>query len=148
MVTLKICYIDFRVTIISVSLRIKLIIMKKYLIVLIIALATSLVFGQEKGMHNVVVNEFQNFKKLSKKNLLDVRTPQEFEKGHIEGAKNVDYFSKGFKSELEKLDKSVPVYVYCRSGGRSAKAMQIMKEMGFESVYNLQGGFLAWSQKK
>lgn len=122
--------------------------MSKYLIILILVISASLVFSQEKGMHNVSVSEFQKFESLSKKTLLDVRTPQEFDKGHVEGARNIDYFSKSFKSELDKLDKSIPVYVYCRSGGRSAKAMQIMKEMGFVTIYNLQGGFLAWSQKK
>jgi len=121
--------------------------MKKYLILLILSLVTSLLFSQEKGMHTVAVAEFQNFTSVSKKTLLDVRTPQEFEKGHIENAENLNYFDAGFKSALEKLDKSVPVYVYCRSGGRSAKAMKIMQEMGFVTVYNLQGGFLAWSQK-
>lgn len=115
--------------------------MSKYLIILMLVTPGSLVFSQEKGMHNVPVSEFQIFETLSKKALLDVRTPQEFNKGHVEGARNIDYFSKSFKSELDKLDKSIPVYVYCRSGGRSAKAMQIMKEMGFVTIYNLQGGF-------
>ena len=122
--------------------------MSKYLIILMLVISASLVFSQEKGMYNVSVSEFQKFETLSMKTLLDVRTSQEFDKGHVEGARNIDYFSKSFKSELDKLDKSIPVYVYCRSGGRSAKAMQIMKEMGFVTIYNLQGGFLAWSQKK
>jgi rhodanese-related sulfurtransferase len=124
--------------------------MKKYIVLVLAILSISFLFGQagEKGTHTVDVGQFKEYTKLEKKEIIDVRTPNEFDQGHIEGAKNIDYFSKSFKSELEKLDKSVPVYVYCRSGGRSAKAMQIMKEIGFVSVYNLQGGFLAWSQKK
>ena len=124
--------------------------MKKYILLIVMMLSISFLFGQggEKGMHSVVVKEFQQYLKLEQVFLLDVRTTNEYKQGHIEGAKNIDYFNKGFKAELDKLNKTIPVYVYCRSGGRSAKAMQIMKEMGFVSVYNLQGGFLAWSQKK
>ncbi len=124
--------------------------MKKYIVLILAILSVTFLFGQagEKGTHTVEVDQFKEYSKLKKKEIIDVRTPNEFDQGHIEGAKNIDYFSKSFKSELEKLDKSVPLYVYCRSGGRSAKAMQIMKEIGFVSVYNLQGGFLAWSQKK
>jgi rhodanese-related sulfurtransferase len=122
--------------------------MKKYIIILLLAFTASMLISQQKGMHTVEVAEFQKFTALANKHLLDVRTPQEFTQGHIEGAVNLDYFSKDFKSELEKLDKSVPVYLYCRSGGRATKAMQIMKEIGFVTVYNLKGGFLAWSQKK
>lgn len=124
--------------------------MKNYILILITVLSSFAFYAQggEKGTHNVDVNQFKAFEKLEKKTLIDVRTPNEFKQGHIEGAKNLDYFNKGFKTELEKLDKSIPVYVYCRSGGRSAKAMQIMKDLGFESVYNLKGGYLSWAQHK
>lgn len=124
--------------------------MKKLIIIFATVFTTFFFYAQgvEKGMHNVDVAQFKAFEKQEKHLLLDVRTPNEYKQGHVEGAKNIDYFDKGFKSELEKLDKKVPVYVYCRSGGRSSKAMQIMKDMGFESVYNLKGGYLAWSQNK
>lgn len=122
--------------------------MKKYIIFLLVILVSSVLFAQQKGMHTVEVSEFKKFTTITNKHLLDVRTPQEYAQGHIEGAVNIDYFSKDFKSELEKLDKTIPVYVYCRSGGRSVKVMQIMQEMGFVTVYNLQGGFLTWSQSK
>lgn len=125
--------------------------MKKSILIAVLVSSLSLIIGQtpagEKGVYNVGVEVFENYTSLSKVHLLDVRTPKEFEEGHIEGAKNIDYFNKGFKVELDKLDKTLPVYVYCRSGGRSAKSMQIMQELGFESIYNLKGGFLAWSQK-
>ncbi|MCT4582177.1 MAG: rhodanese-like domain-containing protein [Flavobacteriales bacterium] len=122
--------------------------MKKYIVVFIALLTSFFFYAQvaQKGTHNVDVGQFKAFEKQEKKLLLDVRTPNEYQQGHIDGAKNLDYFDKSFKTELAKFDKGVPVYVYCRSGGRSAKAMQIMKEMGFETVYNLKGGYLAWSQ--
>lgn len=101
-------------------------------------------FSQEPGQHNVNVPQFEELIKGGKGILLDVRTPKEFAEGHIDGAINIDYFDPNFKAEVEKLDKSKPVYIYCRSGGRSSKAMLIMKDSGFTSLYNLLGGFIAW----
>ncbi len=118
----------------------------KYFIITLTLLFTSMFYAQENEYHNVNVQQFENFKTVKNKVLLDVRTPKEFQDGHIEGAKNLNYFDKTFKSELDKLDRKVPVYVYCRSGGRSGKAMQLMKTMGFEKVYNLMGGYLSWSK--
>ena len=76
--------------------------------------------------------------------LLDVRTLEEYEEGHIENATRIDFNSEDFKANVQKLDKSKPVYLYCRSGGRSAKASALMAELGFTEIYDLQGGFLAW----
>ena len=117
--------------------------MMKYLVSLMFVVSFSLF---STAQYNVGVEQFKQFKKQAKKQVIDVRRPDEYQQGHIEGAVNIDYFSKDFKERLSKLDKKTPVYVYCRSGGRSAKAMQIMKAMGFEKVYNLKGGFLAWQQ--
>ena len=78
--------------------------------------------------------------------LVDVRTPEEYASGHIDGAININIFDQNFKQELEKLDKSQAVSVYCKVGGRSAKAANIMKEMGFEEVYDLDGGIRNWTE--
>lgn len=77
--------------------------------------------------------------------ILDVRTEDEFNDGYIENAVNID-INKGqaFIYEIEELDKNKNYYVYCRSGARSAKACQIMNELGFENAYNLLGGILDW----
>ncbi|PCJ84669.1 MAG: hypothetical protein COA57_08795 [Flavobacteriales bacterium] len=80
--------------------------------------------------------------------LLDVRTPGEFNDGHIGDAQHINFYDDDFKSQIEKLDKEKPVYVYCAAGGRSAKAMNIMYEVGFKKVYNLLGGYGAWSSGK
>lgn len=80
--------------------------------------------------------------------LIDVRTPQEFAKGHIPKAVNIDYKNADFKSQINILDTSKPVLLYCHSGGRSAKSYKILKEKGFKEVYDLQGGFTAWSKAK
>ncbi|TLP81041.1 rhodanese-like domain-containing protein [Maribacter sp. ACAM166] len=77
--------------------------------------------------------------------ILDVRTNEEIEDGIIPNSINLDiYKGQEFINELEKLDKSKNYYVYCRSGNRSGQACAIMKSVGFENSYNLQGGFMNW----
>ena len=77
--------------------------------------------------------------------ILDVRTEEELEEGIIPNSINIDiYKGQVFIEELEKLDKSKNYYVYCRSGNRSGQACAIMKSIGFENSYNLQGGFMNW----
>ncbi len=81
--------------------------------------------------------------------LLDVRTEEEVEQGHIPGALNLDiYKGQEFVEELEKLDKSKNYYVYCRSGARSAQACTVMDQMGFNNTYNLLEGFSKWDGEK
>jgi rhodanese-related sulfurtransferase len=79
--------------------------------------------------------------------LVDVRTPQEWKKGTVKNALKINVTSDSFeKKALEKLDKKKPVYVYCRSGGRSKIASEILVEKGFE-VYNVEGGYLKWQEE-
>ncbi len=77
--------------------------------------------------------------------ILDVRTPDEYEEAHIPKAKNIDiYKGQGFLDEVNTLDKSKEYYVYCRSGARSAQACALMQQQGFENTYNLLGGITEW----
>jgi rhodanese-related sulfurtransferase len=76
---------------------------------------------------------------------LDVRTPGEFNEGHIDGAQLIDFQSGNFESEIETLDKSKTYAVYCRSGSRSGQAVKIMSDAGFTNLYNLNGGVIDWS---
>jgi rhodanese-related sulfurtransferase len=79
--------------------------------------------------------------------ILDVRTPEEFNTGKIDGAVNINFYDADFKQQVaSKLDISVPVYLYCRSGGRSQQAMQILKELGFSVVYELEGGYMNYNK--
>ncbi|MFT4545283.1 MAG: rhodanese-related sulfurtransferase [Bacteroidia bacterium] len=78
--------------------------------------------------------------------LLDVRTPDEWNEGIIEGATMSNFYDEGFETSLSTLDKEKPVAVYCKSGGRSGKAMSIMNKLGFKEVYNLDGGIGAWNK--
>lgn len=82
------------------------------------------------------------------KNILDVRTPEEFATGYITGAKNIDFYDKNFASKTTVLDKNTPVYVYCKGGLRSAGAVAKLQELGFTQVYDLKGGIMAWTNQE
>ncbi len=73
--------------------------------------------------------------------LIDCRTPREVSLGAIEGSINLDYRSPVFDVEVEKLDKDVPVYIYCQGGGRSAAAAEKLRELGFEEIHDMKGGY-------
>ncbi len=75
--------------------------------------------------------------------LLDVRTPEEFAAGHIEGSVNIDIFNPDFRDQIDALDKNKEYFVYCRSGNRSGQACMLMAELGYKSN-NLMGGIGAW----
>lgn len=75
--------------------------------------------------------------------ILDVRTRDEFDEGHIPGAINRDILDGSLEEEIPLLDKAKTYYVYCRSGGRSGHACLIMSDEGL-NVVNLAGGFMYW----
>ncbi|HEX3035730.1 MAG TPA: rhodanese-like domain-containing protein [Thermodesulfobacteriota bacterium] len=79
--------------------------------------------------------------------ILDVRTPEEFAEGHIENALNLNYYSETFREDLNKLDKDKTYITHCRSGSRSGKTIDMMKELGFKEAYNMTGGFVGWEEK-
>lgn len=77
--------------------------------------------------------------------LIDVRTPEEFSSKHLDNAVNIDYNGANFVTEINKLDKTKPTFVYCLSGGRSGSAADKMRELGFTEVYNMKGGMMKWN---
>ncbi len=77
--------------------------------------------------------------------VLDIRTPEEFSEGHIDGAKNIDFKNATFKAEIGKLDMGKSYIVHCRSGGRSGASLPTFRDLGFSRIYHLNGGFLDWS---
>jgi len=80
--------------------------------------------------------------------LLDVRTPEETEQGKITSeAVEIDFYGDNFREELLKLDKTKTYIVYCRSGKRSKNSQKIMADEGFEKVYNILGGYMAWEDQ-
>ncbi|MBD0851773.1 rhodanese-like domain-containing protein [Maribacter arenosus] len=90
-------------------------------------------------------HDFKTAIRNKKVQLVDVRTPREYRAGHIGKAINIDWFQKGtFEQSFARLNKSKPVYLYCRSGSRSRKAARKILDMGFEKVYDLKGGYMRW----
>jgi rhodanese-related sulfurtransferase len=110
--------------------------------------ATEIQQEKEVISKDVNVAEFSELVNKGKGQVLDVRTPEEWAGGTIKGAQKMNFFDKNFNHQLEKLDKTKPVFVYCKSGGRSGKATKQMKKMGFTTVYNLVGGIGAWEKAK
>jgi thioredoxin len=76
--------------------------------------------------------------------VVDVRTPEEFASGHLIQAQNVNWMNPDFVANSAKYDKSKPIFVYCKSGGRSHKAAEKLAELGFTNVIEMEGGILKW----
>ena len=85
---------------------------------------------------------------LNNEQLVDVRTPQEYNSGHLAEAININSQDEDFNEQLSKLDKTKPTFVYCAAGvegGRSNTAAKMLKELGFDEIYELEGGITSWT---
>lgn len=102
--------------------------------------------GQDIDIKNVTAIEFNKLITEGNGQLVDIRTPNEFKAGHIEGAVIVDFYSSDYRANLDKLDKSKPIYIYCRSGSRSGKSIGLLKQLGFKEIVNLQRGIIDWQR--
>lgn len=120
-------------------------------IILIMALFNILFGSKAQQTDSIEILTASEFNKAIENNdvqLVDVRTANEFSKGAIHSALNIDLFQqKKFQSEFEKLDKKKPVYLYCRSGNRSQQAAKILDSKGFKKIFDLKGGYMAWPYK-
>ena len=100
----------------------------------------------------VIVLSAERLKQLLENNdevlLVDVRSPQEYHAGFIEGAVNIDVRSTDFDNKMKHFDRGTPIAVYCAKGMRSAKAAERLKVLGFETIYDLQNGYNAWMAKE
>ncbi len=108
------------------------------------AAATTSTTGKKAAVQNINVEQFDEMDGQFGVFVLDVRTPNEINEGKIRGAIDLDISDPAFSSHLSKMDKNKSYVVYCKSGGRSATATNMMVEMGFQKVYNLEGGYKAW----
>ena len=119
-----------------------------YSLIVILLMVTACVSSPKKQtqMKELAPNAWAELQEQTSASvILDVRTAEEFESGYIEGALNIDIRGGAdFFASIEALDKSKSYFVYCRSGARSGKACQLMSQLGFSAVYNLEGGVLAW----
>ncbi len=111
---------------------------------LIVVLATT-ACNQGSGQGLLDANQFEA--KLNAKpdaQVVDVRTAEEYNDGHLANAQNINVDGADFNTQIAKLDKSKPVFVYCLAGSRSATAAGKFKKLGFTEVYDLKGGIRAW----
>lgn len=126
--------------------NLKIINMKKVILMFVVLFVTFSCQSQKDERIKVVSKaEFKTMINGENIQLIDVRTPKEYKDGFIKGAKNINVNDTAFESEIQKLDKSKPVYIYCRSGARSQTAAKKMIEMGFSEVVDLQGGYMNWN---
>jgi rhodanese-related sulfurtransferase len=104
--------------------------------------------GESPVIKNITSLQADQLIKTNKDNanfvILDVRTPSEYVQGYIKNAVNLDYNSPDFKELVNSLDKNKTYLVYCRTGVRSAAASQMMSELGFKDIYNMNGGITDW----
>jgi rhodanese-related sulfurtransferase len=115
--------------------------------ILFFLLFPILIFSQEIDSFYELVSYDIYKNKISTKDALvfDVRTTEEFNLGHINGSINIDFYDeKLFVDFFEKINKTKPIYIYCRSGNRSKKSSEILKKIGFVKVYDLLGGYKNW----
>jgi len=117
----------------------------KGLVFFLTMVVSSSVYSQSSQV--LSADEFEKeMNATEEKTILDVRTPGEFSAGHLANAKNIDYYRKDFIQQVSKLDKNKPVFVYCKGGGRSGSATEMLTGLGFTKIYDLEGGITFWKQ--
>ena len=80
--------------------------------------------------------------------ILDIRTPGEYNAGHITGARNIDFYAQSFAQEIHSLDREKTYLIYCRSGNRSGKSLPLFQKLGFRHAYHLETGINGWLKQK
>ncbi|MGQ7945148.1 thioredoxin domain-containing protein [Flavobacterium sp. WC2509] len=116
----------------------------KHLYLFVISFIIQACYSQTTVQTIDVTSYSKKIEATPKAQVLDVRTPEEYTTGHIENSDNVDWLGNSFIALTDKYDKTKPVFVYCKSGGRSLKASEKLAELGFTTIYNLDGGMLKW----
>lgn len=121
---------------------------KNFLMLLLFLLFSCGIFLSQKFHQDITIDQaaeiIDNHNFDENFVILDVRTEREFASGHIHQAVNINYLSKDFKAEVNRLPKDKTYLVYCRGGIRSQKAMEIMKSLGYKKIYNLESGINGW----
>ena len=120
--------------------------MKKIFALLL--LFTSMINFAQTKIENVDAETFKKLIDEKKSYLIDLRTDDELKnKGFIKGATQIDYFKKDAETVIAKLDKKKTYLIYCAGGGRSGECAELMKNLGFTHVVNLEKGFDDWKKK-
>lgn len=97
-------------------------------------------------MKTITAKEAQKLIEKGKVMVIDVRTPAEYNAGHIHNTQNIDIQSPSFIERIKVLDPNAEYIVNCERGGRSSKAVSLMDGFGFSKTFNLEGGILAWGK--
>ena len=79
--------------------------------------------------------------------ILDIRTPGEFQSGHLQSAILIDFYSQTFADQLSRLDKEKKFLIYCRTGNRSARSLEIFKKLKFQKIYHMANGISTWKSE-
>ena len=98
-------------------------------------------------IENVEAKTFKELVDAGKGIILDVRTPEEVSEGYINNASTINLYDEDFNAKINLIQKDKQIYVYCKSGGRSSEAAELLKKNGFSKVYNLKGGISEWENK-
>ncbi|CAH0994021.1 Thiosulfate sulfurtransferase GlpE [Emticicia aquatica] len=121
--------------------------MKRFLFISLLFIASNS-FSQTKDKFLLSINEFDTKLKENPEiaQLVDVRTPEEFMRGHLKRAVNMNFNDDNFEEIIKiKLDKNRPVFIYCFSGRRSTDAAAFLRDLGYKEVYDMAGGFAKWT---
>jgi phage shock protein E len=118
--------------------------MKKLIYLVAITFTLLSYCAQEKKVELVAPTAFAQKMQENSGQIFDVRTPKEYKSGHIDGAVNMHVYDEDFETRLDSLDKNKTVYIYCKAGGRSAEAVETMKDKGFNHIVELDGGIDEW----
>lgn len=118
-----------------------------YILLLFTAYFTSC-NSQSTSVKNLKPSEFEKGITQNDIQLVDVRTSEEYSEKRILNSKNININAADFEKQMNRLDKSKPLYLYCLVGGRSGKAAEWAAKNGFKEVYNLEGGITAWMGEK
>jgi len=119
----------------------------KYILVVAFFTIFSCSLINSESINQMNSDELIEFIELNDAVLVDVRTEDEYNSGYIENSLNIDYFSNDFSLNADKLDKSTPIILYCRSGKRSSMSANKISKLGFKEIYNLEGGILEWIEE-
>ena len=119
-----------------------------FLVFLTMAVSTSCLESKKSRVELITAEEMESILEQEDVQIIDVRTPEEYEQMHIVNAQNIDSESPTFDEDIVKLDRKKPVILYCKGGVRSAKCAKKMEDAGFEKIYDLEGGLSRWQHSE
>ena len=122
--------------------------MKNLILVLLLVIANSCKSQNDKTIAVIDIETMKTEVIGKDVQLVDVRTPGEYDAGHIDDAINIDIMNREtFTEKFDKFDKKKPIYIYCKLGGRSNKASKVLEELGFVTIYDFSGGYDEWKSQ-